>query len=402
VRILFIADHDMWPLDSGIAQRNYHLATGLARRHDVTLVMMHWAEQPLTEFPGSAEFAEVHCVPYSSCQFYAEGEEPRSALVQSRLPVMQPTMPDIVRRHVSAALGEVLASVRRHRFDAVWVTRGYFAEQVLGAGLRNVIVDLPDLHGELGGRVLEHRASTRVALLQRLELNGIRRWERSLAERFAAVVVCKSADVRAFGPGRPRRVHVVGNGIDPAPDLSRVGDQDELLFVGTLHYEPNVDAVRQFHDRVLPLVRKVRPFTRLVIVGRRPPPDIVALHDGSGCVVRADVADLVPHYERAGVVIVPLRLGSGTRIKTMEALAHGKAVVSTAVGVEGIDVRPGRDLLIGEPTRGFARACIRLLGDPALREHLGRSGRDRVRERHRWEQSIEGAERVLSSVAADC
>jgi glycosyltransferase involved in cell wall biosynthesis len=399
VRLLFITDHDVWPLDSGIALRNYHLATGAARRHDVTLVMIHWADQPVTQFPGSDEFADLHCVPYSSCRFFSQADADESSSVQTRVRTALGTTPNIVRRHRSDALQDLLASLHPELFDVVWVTRGYFGEAVLAAGYKNVIVDLPDLEGEREARALALSAGGRAQMLQRIELRGIQRWERSLVKRVAAVVVCKPADVRAFGSS-VRNVHVVANGIDSVIELPQVREQsDELLFVGTLHYGPNMDAVRVFHDEVLPCIRAARPATRFVIVGRQPLPDVAELHDGDSCVVHADVVDLGVHYQRATAVVVPLRLGSGTRIKTMEALAHRKAVVSTAIGIEGIDVRPGQDLLIGELTDGFATSCLRLLGDPSLRERLGESGRARMRERHRWDQSIEAAEGVLRAVA---
>jgi glycosyltransferase involved in cell wall biosynthesis len=119
------------------------------------------------------------------------------------------------------------------------------------------------------------------------------------------------------------------------------------------------------------------------------------LHDGSTCVVHGLVPDVTPYFEQAAVVVAPIRQGSGTRLKVLEALGRGKAVVATSVAAEGLDLRPGVDLEIADDPEAFARACAHLLADPAARRELGATGRRRVLERYRWEDIGAMAEKVL-------
>jgi glycosyltransferase involved in cell wall biosynthesis len=370
----------------------------LARNHAVTLVILHWAASAATEFAGSGDFAGIHLVPYSSCRFATDPSYDVAAPVRDRLRrAMSSSTPDVVLRHWSPVLVDLLAALDPRRFDVVWAARGYFAEQALAAGYENVIVDLPDIESEVHARFIDHDVTWLARPPRLLELARIRAWERDLASRVSGVVVCKQSDVDAFG-SEAKNIHLVRNGVSPVTAPRRCRERsDEILFVGTLNYPPNVDAVRVFHDEVLPRIRVSRPSMRFVIAGKNPHRDVWALHDGGGSIVLADVADLAPIYERAAVVIVPMRLGSGTRIKAMEAMAHGKALVSTAVGVEGIDVRPGVDYLRAELPEQFAEACLRLLRNRALRDRLGESGRARIRDRYQWEGAIEGAEHVLRS-----
>ena len=393
-RLLFLADHDLWPPVTGSAQRAYHLASGLADRHDVTLLIMHWWNTDLTSFPGADRFTAIHTVPYQSCRAPGDLAAPGLAKLRRFQPVGSP---DVVHRHESAALGQMLASLAADAFDGAWITRGYFAEQVLPHDLGPVVVDLPDVETELAMRRRAASPARWRRALGRLEVHQVSSWERALARRVAAVSVCKDADVALFGPAE--NVHVVPNGVDAAPVAPPGAERsDEVLFVGTLHYGPNVDAARWFHDAVLPLIRRSRPSTRLRLVGSRPAPDVLALDDGDGCLVHADVADLTEHYDRAGVVVVPIRFGGGTRIKALEALAHGKAVVTTALGIDGIDLRPGIDVAVADHPGDFADACIRLLADEHARRQLGDSGRRRVLERHSWAATVDRADELVRSL----
>ena len=283
-RVLFITDHDVWPLASGLAQRLYHLATGLARRHDVTLLVMTPTGRD-DPFPGRERFTAVRHVPYSSCNFARDERLGRSLgplrravyLATHRSPVA------VERFHSDVFASTVREIVAASGIDVVWASRSHFAEQVRRVADVPIVVDLADIESEAYGR--EHAAGSLVTA--RLELARLRRWDAGLASRFAAVAVCKEADLDRVGAGI---AHVVRNGCQPAPPSDpAVERSDEVLFVGNLEYWPNVDAVRWFHDDVLPLIRRRRPSTRFVIVGRQPRAEVRRLDDGDGCIVRADV-----------------------------------------------------------------------------------------------------------------
>jgi glycosyltransferase involved in cell wall biosynthesis len=177
---------------------------------------------------------------------------------------------------------------------------------------------------------------------------------------------------------------VVPNGIDttmfaPSHASTRKG---AVLFTGMMSYEPNVDAVYYFVTEVLPLIRGAVPHAQLDVVGMNPPPRIAALSSPS-VIVHGQVPDVRPFQEEAEVVVVPVRRGGGTRLKVLEAAACGKAIVSTTLGIEGLEFQAGRDLMVADSPAAFADAVVTLLRDTTLRAQLGIRARD-VACRYDW------------------
>lgn len=188
------------------------------------------------------------------------------------------------------------------------------------------------------------------------------------------------------------RTAVVPNGVDleffqprrePEPRLPAT-----LLFFGAIDYHPNTDGLLFFLREIWPLLGARVPRVKLCIVGRRPPEVILAAQSADVEVTGA-VDDLRPYLERATVVIAPLRMGGGTRLKIIEAMAMGKAVVSTTLGAEGLDVVPERDLLIADDPRGFAAQVGVLLDDRARVDEIGAAARRVVEAHYGWGASVE-------------
>jgi glycosyltransferase involved in cell wall biosynthesis len=142
--------------------------------------------------------------------------------------------------------------------------------------------------------------------------------------------------------------------------------------------------VRFFCREILPLVRLQIPDARLLIAGQSPPPDVRALARSDSVVLLADVADIVPCYQRARLAVAPLRAGGGTRLKILEAMALGRVVVSTTIGCEGIDVSHGRDILVADQAEAFAACVVSLLRDPAARAALAARARQTVERGYDW------------------
>jgi glycosyltransferase involved in cell wall biosynthesis len=160
-------------------------------------------------------------------------------------------------------------------------------------------------------------------------------------------------------------------------------ERDLLLHLGTMSYGPNADAASWLVRSILPIVRLARPSVRLAIVGRNPPPEVTALA-GEGVVVTGEVEDVRPWLQRAAMLVAPLRIGGGTRLKIVEALAAGCPVVSTAVGAEGLDLRSGEHLRLAEGPQALAAAILDLLENPARADALAREGCAAVREHYAW------------------
>ncbi|MER3514494.1 MAG: glycosyl transferase family 1, partial [Chloroflexota bacterium] len=148
-----------------------------------------------------------------------------------------------------------------------------------------------------------------------------------------------------------------------------------LVFTGKMDFRPNVDAALWLAHDILPRVRQAHPEATLAIVGQRPSPAVARLAKQPGVIITGRVEDVRPYIAGAQVYVAPLRMGSGTRLKLLEAMAMGAAIVSTRLGAEGLPVESGRHLLLADTSADFAQAVTALLDAPAQRQALGRAAR---------------------------
>jgi sugar transferase (PEP-CTERM/EpsH1 system associated) len=259
------------------------------------------------------------------------------------------------------------------------------------AGLRPV-VDAHNLEFELRKRLSRVEARWARRTYNWIEYLKLRREEPALWARARAYAVTSEREAQIIASHAPSsRVVVVHNGVDVNHFGTFKGpgvDRDAIAFTGRLDYRPNADAAVYFAREVLPLVRALRPRAVFHVVGRYPPPEVCALA-GDGVVVTGEVPDIRPYVARAAVVVVPLRAGSGTRLKILEALAMGKGLVSTPMGCEGLDLEPGRHLLVEEEPRRFAEAAVRVMNDPDLANRLGTAGFAEVQRTYDWPVTLE-------------
>jgi polysaccharide biosynthesis protein PslH len=236
-------------------------------------------------------------------------------------------------------------------------------------------------------------------LRQRADLLAWHRFDRRTYRRASAVVVFTERDraaVLAAAPGTS--VHVIPLGLEPGTAaLDPTGDEGTIVFVGSFVHPPNVDAALQLVNEILPLVRRRHPALTAYVVGDRPPAELVALAT-PGVVVTGRVEQIEPYLERAAVVVAPLRQGGGMRVKVLEALAAGKALVATPLAVAGLDVSDGKHLLLAGTSTAFADAVSRLLDDPAVRGALGREARAWALEQPGWAAVAARYEQVYESL----
>jgi glycosyltransferase involved in cell wall biosynthesis len=182
-------------------------------------------------------------------------------------------------------------------------------------------------------------------------------------------------DGRMCAPSTPRSTSTISRRPPAGPPSAR------LVFVGSLDWLPNEDAIEHFVSDIWPLIRAAHPGVACDIVGRNPSPAVVRLARAPGLHLVPNVPDVRPYLAGGAVAIVPLRIGGGTRLKVFEAMAMQKAVVSTSIGVEGLPVTSGSHLLIADGAAAFAEAAGSLLQDATLRERLAADGRRFVVER---------------------
>jgi glycosyltransferase involved in cell wall biosynthesis len=184
-------------------------------------------------------------------------------------------------------------------------------------------------------------------------------------------------------PGVPK--FVIPNGVDPSYFTPAAGSPEpaSLVFSGMMAYVPNNDGMLYFLDEIFPLIRAKVPGLKVYIVGNRPPKSLLERASES-VIVTGYVEDVRPFISKASVYIVPLRMGSGTRLKILEAMSMGKPVVTTSIGCEGLDVVNGETAVIADDPLSFAGSVVDLLGDGQMRERLSRNGMELVRQKYDW------------------
>jgi glycosyltransferase involved in cell wall biosynthesis len=228
-----------------------------------------------------------------------------------------------------------------------------------------------------------------------VEAAKVRREEVQAWRHCDGAVFTSEADMgvmRAAFPEKP--ACVVPNGVDDEY-FSPTDDEPEpstVVFTGSINYRPNTDAVAYFIKEVMPRLLRVKPSARFVVVGQGAPDSLLRLADGN-VEFTGSVPDVRPYIARAAVVIAPLRVGSGTRLKILEALAMGKPVVTTTIGCEGLSVIDGEHLMVADDPQPFAEAVARLMSDRKLATELGRSGRTLIERDYSWSVVIQHLER---------
>ncbi len=389
MRIVMLCPTAPWPMNSGTRIRQAHLAQALASRHELTVVYFQdepgeeavvarltaWGIRPI---PVSARTKERHLT--NSHPHPPTRGAPRNE-------------PWLLRGEYSAAFAAAVEQeCGRAPVDAVVVARLALLRYVTGViGPERVVIDLDDVESIKLARMLATLPWGLSRLRRYPDWWRLRRWE-DRASACAAATVCSAADAMRLARRGWRQVIVIPNGVDvdalrplPEPD----GAPPTLLFCGLLSYEPNRDAMVWFLRAVWPSIRRQLGAARMLIIGRQPPQELLALHGSDGVVVQGPVEQVEPWYAQSHVAIAPIRAGSGTRLKLLEAFAYGRPAVSTTVGAEGLDVTDGRDIMLADTPSTFAAACVQLLRSRHMRQALGAAGRQLVEARYAW-AAIEG------------
>jgi glycosyltransferase involved in cell wall biosynthesis len=232
----------------------------------------------------------------------------------------------------------------------------------------------------------------------RLNASDWRRFQESVAADVEKVVIASDVDAARSGLSNvtvipntyPRPERPVGNPAAAGPPV--------LLFQGSLHYPPNIDAAQWLATSIAPLVRAVVPAAEVRLVGR-PAVSITQLHREGVLTVVGEVPSMDEELARATVAVVPVRFGSGTRVKILESFAHRVPVVSTTLGAEGLDVEDGVHLLLADEPEELAAAAVRLLGDAALRVRLTEAAEERYLDRYDGRLANEGVRHLVEDVA---
>jgi sugar transferase (PEP-CTERM/EpsH1 system associated) len=398
MRILWVKMGGLWPPTAGGRIRSLEMLSCLSRLHDVTVVTTHAPGDD----PDGLRRRLPHCSQIVSVPFAA----PRAgdarfarALVASwctSAPV------DLWKWRVAAVRDEVRSRLASGEVDLC------VADFLVAAAN---IPSTPRVPLLLFEHNVEHQIWRRIANVERrlwrravLDIEARKvRWAERRACAAADLVVAVSDDDRhqlqALAPGS--RCVAIPTGVDTSYFRPSTASEtpNRLVFTGSMDWYPNEDAILFFVEEILPRIRAEIPDATLSVVGRNPSARLRAVAESAGVIVTGTVEDIRPFVHDAALYVVPLRAGGGTRLKIFEALAMGKAVVSTRVGAEGLALTPGRDVALADQPDTFARTVVALLREPARRRALGAAGRLLVQRRYSWEQVSADFDRCCQSVA---
>lgn len=403
MRILYFSNRECWPINTGARLRDYHLAAQLARRASVTYFGLSYPGDPMyTEnneglTPPATVFERVSIIP--KARAFTPVNLVRGLIGSTPVTVLNCTTETIA--NTLANLGREMA------FDSIQMEGVHLVRYlpVLRAFPQRppVVCDWHNIESELMRRHVDTLplsprrlyATRTAALIERKEAELLRD-----CEDHTVVSEREQHKLRAIVPSAV--IHIVENGVDTAyhndEQMERAyarwreaahgageyGQRNRIIYVGSMDYHANVDTVVYFAREIWPRVRERSPELRFTIVGRSPTPEVVALASQPGIEVTGTVGDVRPYYRESLAVVVPLRVGSGTRLKILEAFAAGVPVISTTLGAEGLEVRPGSDILIADTAAQMAEAIGLLGGTPELWQRLASAGRELAARRYDW------------------
>jgi glycosyltransferase involved in cell wall biosynthesis len=391
LKILIISSEIPYPPTDSNRACYYNLLRRFRGKHDVTVLAMS-AGGTEEDAAHVAELArEVTVVPH----------EVRKTFLRRLASLFSP-LPFGVLLYRSAAyrraLDELLA---RETFDVIVAGNVNMAQYTVDLeGTPKIIFpqDAWSLYYRRQMRHASHPAAFLYSLVQHVKL---KRYERRTYGRYDACVLVARRDadiIRAGCPDLP--IYFAYSGVDLPPHKEVPKEPATVCFSGVMYYPPNRDCVFYFANEIFPLVQAEVPEATFHVVGKEPGPDIQALASRRGVVVTGTVPDLLEYIRKMEVYVCPMRLGSGMKMKIVEALGAALAVVSTSVGADGMDLlEPGEDLVVADEPAEFARQVIRLLRHPEERRRLGMSGRAKVERGYTWDAYAEAWEKIIDDVA---
>jgi sugar transferase (PEP-CTERM/EpsH1 system associated) len=381
VRILFLSSWFPYPPDNGSRIRIFNLIKQLSKKHDITLLSF--------SRDGKVSEDRLKMMQHYCSTVQAIPLAPfRPSSFRSILGLFSSRPRSFVDTYSRQMQGLIERTRREGDFSVV------IASQIPTAPYATTLEGVPRIFEEVELATLREQyiRQSRVGLRLRYGLMWwkTRRFTAHLLSQFDGCTVVSQqerANVLRIAPNY-RHVMVVPNGVDMDwyKDDFGAPEPGALVFPGALTYDANFDAMAFFLREVFPLVKAQQPEVILRITGKTNGVPVDRLPLGEGVILTGYLDDVRPAVARSWACVVPLRVGGGTRLKILEALALGTPVVATSKGAEGLDLAPGQEIQIADKPAEFADLVLQLLDNPKLREQLSRNGRQKVEDKYDWQK----------------
>ena len=394
MKILFLSPTVPFPLTDGGRIRVFNLLKQITQKSDVTLLALE--TQP-TDAEGVSQLQQlgiqVHLVPNAPTLPRLSFHTLANAFLK-RQPIT------VARYNLPAYRQKFKELIATDTFDLVHYEMFHTAQFRTETDLPGVLSQ-QNVDSAIWRRLCGETINPFYKFAYWTQQLAFQRYERVLSPKFDAVTCTSDIDAAVFQRHCAEDViEIIPNGVDVAhyqPDFSAEVPA-HLIYIGSMDWYPNEDAVAFFADEVLPQIHAEVPEVKFSIVGGNPSARVQKLAEKEGVVVTGRVPEIKPYFAEATVFVVPLRIGSGTRLKILEALAMGKAIVSTSVGAEGLDLKDGEEIFIANEPTVFAEAVTGLLKDPSLRRRIGESGRARVEQDYDWRSISEKLHQLYTKI----
>ena len=389
MRVLYFSPRIAWPVISGAHLRDFYFAQYLAQKAQLTYIgLVADDAEKQADLLRQQLGHDAQVIALRRDATYRRTNILRGLIGPTPLNVLNYTSPRV--------LAEVDRIVREQSFDTIQIESMHliaYARRIRQlAPQSRLILDWHNIESEILARYAENDSNPLRAWYARRTSDLSRNVENELLRLCDAHTVCSGREREVLHQRVPEaRIEVVGNGVDceffagnPTPG----GARNDVLFMGRMDYHANIDAALYFASKTWPLIHARRPELRLVIVGAQPAKAILALRE-QGITVTGTVDDVRPYYQSALTSVVPLRVGGGTRLKVLEAMAAGTPVISTTLGAEGLEVTPGKDIVIADSPQAMADAVVSLQAGSQQWREIAANGRRLVKARYDW--SVVGA-----------
>lgn len=403
LKILMISGARPLPADNGAKRRILASAIYLSRNHDLTLLSLK--EHTSCADPSN----EGYDVSWRDVTLPL----PSRARLFTALRALTSPRPYMQLKSWNSRFHAVLRKLMsEERFDAIWVHQlcmaPYIDEILFRRGKERsngqplTLLDQQNVDGMYFRTFLNQNVRIPLRIYAALEVAKATKAQRRLFPAFDAILCVSPEDLRDTARYTDKtELWLAPNGVDldyfrPDRPIKTNGNAPVLVFGASMDVKMNQDAVAWFSSEVFPLIQRVHPEVHFSIVGRNPPLDIVRLSKLKNITVTGTVPDVRTYYREAAVFVVPCRLGGGTKLKTLEAMAMGLPVVTTSVGAQGLEVESGRHLHIVDGPEDFADRVVELLKDRGKASEMGAAARKLVEQKYGWDAIMAESERRLT------
>jgi sugar transferase (PEP-CTERM/EpsH1 system associated) len=398
LRVLWVKSGGLVPLDTGGKIRSFNLFKELGQRCELDL-FTYYPKHKSDSHPELNRYCHrAHCVPVQIAEQNSFGDLSHYLINLFSLQpysIAKDCRPE-VRLRLLKVLSEQSYDVIVCDFvqTAAVIPWDHPAPKVIFT--HNVEAQIWERHYKVSRNPVWKAVSWR-------EFFTLARFEKHCIQQADHVLTVSETDRDIFARTiEPERITVIPTGVDLdyfQPGKTEEEQPNSMVFTGSMDWTPNEDAIFYFADQVLPRILTEIPAAQLWVVGRNPSSRLQALAAANPRItITGTVDDIRPYMRRSNVYVVPLRIGGGTRIKIFEAMASGKAVVSTTIGAEGLPIHNGRDLILADEPAEFARSVVSLIRNPRERDELGRAARLLVEQKYGWAAVANTLYEVLARV----